>query len=82
MNYKMMIQDFSLAMQYKIDADHNKWSTVSIDGGLKRLNDKVADLCHAVNFNVKPQFVLTSAAEIANYAMLIADKYSDQYKVD
>lgn len=71
------VQTFGCHMIAKLDANAHKghWSTVTVDYLLNRLRQEVEELADALDRGL-PNHIVSEAADVANFAMMIADRYS------
>lgn len=70
------VESFTAPMVAKLDANANKahWSGVSVDYLLDRLREEVEELADAMDRGL-PLHIVDEAADVANFAMMIADRY-------
>ena len=80
--YKPTVDKFAAVMLEKMEANKHKgeqWKTMSVDSLLKRVLEEFEELQLAVTHDVEPHFILREAADIANQAMMVADRYERNY---
>lgn len=69
---------FAVVMQDKLDENDHKrhWRTCSAKWLLNRLKQETAELERAVGMGAAPDVVEREAADVANFAMMVADVYA------
>jgi len=55
--------------------DRPGWKREPVAYFLRRLGEEVAELCDAIEFNQPKEIVTKESADVANFAMMIADVY-------
>jgi NTP pyrophosphatase (non-canonical NTP hydrolase) len=72
--------EFAGAMSKELERNSHKggWSRETYGYLLNRLKQEVAELRRAVRGRESPESVLSEAADVANFAMMIADVYSER----
>lgn len=79
---RSVIQWFAEAMECKLKRNDFKPGWLEIDNSylLKRLNQEVTELTLALEQNLPPEEIIQEAADVANFAMMIADKQLEHGK--
>jgi NTP pyrophosphatase (non-canonical NTP hydrolase) len=74
------VRRFAQAMEAELRANAHKggWSTCSTGYLLRRLGQEVGELRRALNSRASRETVLSEAADVANFAMMIADVYEPE----
>lgn len=75
--YDDAINRFAASMKAKMLENSHKdgWLTMTADALLKRLSEEVLELTQAIHYNVEETAVRREAADVGNFAMMIADNY-------
>lgn len=77
--YAKLVGDFASLMQEEMELNEptkgNTWLTDEVEWLLARLVEEVRELTEAVTYDVGVKYVNSEAADIANFAMMIADNY-------
>ncbi|MCK9361709.1 hypothetical protein M0Q28_05835 [Patescibacteria group bacterium] len=73
----MNVIEFAVVMQQKIDANSHKsgWEYCTIKWLLNRLVQEKGELKRAIEKKLHPDEIDREAADVANFAMMIADNY-------
>ncbi len=74
--YRASLFAFVLAMDEKLSENIHKhsWRNMSYIDLLRRLNDECTELTRAIQDGGSPDEIVLEAADVANFAMMIADK--------
>jgi len=77
------VRDFARAMEHKLDVNRHKgdregWLAESMSDLFNRLQEECEELACAVIDGKPKREVLDEAADIANFCMMIADKYAEE----
>ena len=74
---KLSVELFSWLMTNELmkHLDRPGWKHESIAYFLNRLGEEVAELCNAIEANAPKNIVEKEAADVGNFAMMIADVY-------
>lgn len=69
---------FAAVMKQKIRENIHKgdWIDEKFEGLDYKLREKISELIESINLNHAPMDVVREAADVANYAMMIADNYA------
>jgi len=59
-----------------INDEKGDWSDCAVDFLLNRLAEEVKELTEAVHYDVGAEFVKSEAADVANFALMIAQNYA------
>jgi NTP pyrophosphatase (non-canonical NTP hydrolase) len=72
------VQKFALAMETELrDNDHKGgWSGESTKELLARLHEETHEVWHATTYGASEEIVLSECADVANFAMMIADNWA------
>lgn len=75
MNYRDVVARFGSAMEVELNQNDHKlhWSNYSAKWLLNRLRQEVRELAKAVEADSRPERILSEAADVANFALMIAD---------
>ena len=78
----MNVLEFAVIMQEKLDANDHKdhWSTMSLQYLFTRLAQETGELSRANKKKLHPDQIDREAADVANFAMMIADNYRNLYE--
>ena len=81
------IQKFAVRMEGKLAQNRHKgdragWLTTHPTYLINRLLDETAELYDALDNLLNPEDVWAEAADVANFAMMVADSYAAQYEGD
>lgn len=77
-SYRNLVAEFSEAMLAKLRQNRHKgdkWTSCEYEYFLYRLYEESRELQKAVERNADPEEVLEEAADVANFALMIAHKY-------
>lgn len=77
--YDKVIGDFTAVMRDKMVENTHKgdtWQTMDIKELLDRLEEEYRELVQAIIYDVGAVHVTKEAADIANFAMMVADRYT------
>mgnify|MGYP001615734675 CR=1 FL=1 len=79
----MNVIKFAAIMQEKLDSNDFKehWSGMGLQYLFMRLSQEVNELSRANRLKYSPDKVDREAADVANFAMMIADNYREQWEV-
>lgn len=71
---------FAEAMEIQLCANDHKtgWSRMSLKTLLHRLRQETAELERAIEMNAPAHVIIAEAADVANFAMMIADNSAQQ----
>lgn len=61
----------------RVNSDKGRWHTVDFRYLMRRLREEVEELQAAVDGGRKGQDIVDECADVANFAMFIADNYGD-----
>jgi NTP pyrophosphatase (non-canonical NTP hydrolase) len=77
----MNVIEFAVIMQEKLDANDHKthWNDMSLQYLFTRLAQETKELSCANAKKLPPDDVDREAADVANFAMMIADNYREKY---
>jgi len=71
---------FAIAMSGKLSANSDKSGWWNEDNGylFRRLGQEIAELRRAIKKNKSKEDIIGEAADVANFAMMIADNYEQE----
>ena len=74
------VLEFAGVMQKKLDENSHKGGWEGCDNSylFKRLNQEIKEMKTAIKKNKNRHMVIRECADIANFAMMIADNYEQQ----
>jgi len=74
------VLDFATVMQGKLDDNKHKggWSKCSQSYLVRRLDEEVTEIKHAIGENYDTEDIIKECADVANFAMMIADRYKQK----
>lgn len=77
MNLRPEVQAFAEAMERRLQANDHKpgWKHDTVLSLQVRLDEEVAELDEAVHGTATKERILDEAADVANFAMMIADRW-------
>ena len=78
----MNVPEFAVLMQKKLDENSGKghWSMCSMQYLFSRLAQETGELSRANKKKFHPDQIDREAADVANFAMMIADNYREAYE--
>lgn len=78
----MTLLEFAAVMERKLDENDHKehWSNFPISHLSRRLSQELEELRRAIKKNLPPEDIVREAADVANFAMMIADNYEAAYE--
>lgn len=78
------ITQLRCCMEKKLSENNNKggWGACSFEYLFKRLTEEKKELIEAINKKRPAYFIWNEAADLANFIMMIADNYEQQYHND
>lgn len=79
---RQYVEDFSKTMEYKLSLNRHKgdregWLSSTISELIDRLYEEVEELKVAIAKKSHKNIVKEEAADVANFCMMIADKYGN-----
>ena len=81
-NHITSVSRFALAMRKELDDNSRKggWSTCDVGYLRTRLHQEVAELMRAIDGKESPERILSECADVANFAMMISERYPASLK--
>jgi NTP pyrophosphatase (non-canonical NTP hydrolase) len=72
------VDRFANAMRKELDANSHKrgWEECEVGYLRTRLHQEVAELMRAIDGSESPERVLSECADVANFAMMISERYA------
>ena len=76
----MTLLDFAKAMENELIANSDKggWQDCSLQYLINRLKQELGELERAIAKNESKHRIVSEAADVANFSMMIADNYEEQ----
>ena len=70
---------FAIEMKKKLDKNEHKggWQNCDNEYLLKRLKEEVDEVETAIKYNKSLKYIMSECADVANFAMMIADNYEE-----
>lgn len=78
------VLDFAIDMETKLTKNDHKggWEGRTIEELLAHVEDELGELKAAIQLRLSPSEIRFEAADTANFLMMLADNYRDEYEAD